>query len=200
MLEKVPECDKSFLDFTPNRLSKSIFLNPVSENEVIHVCLSLNNSNSTGIDDRNTTVIKKIIYTISSPLTYIFNLSLATGKVPSKLKIAKVIPLFKKGDCQSVANYRPISILPCFSKILEKCVHKRIDNFLSLNNLLCTNQFGLRPNHGTVHALIDLTDRIINSPTESKHVMGVCIDLSKAFDTLDHFHSLFQITAIWYPR
>ena len=84
----------------------------------------------------NSSVIKSVIPLISSPLAHISNLSLSTGSVPFQLKIAKVIPVFKNGSYKEISNYRPISVLPCFSKILERLVYKRLFKFLSDLNLL----------------------------------------------------------------
>ena len=86
--------------------------------------------------------LKNVIDSIATPLIHIFNLSFAQGVVPSQLKIAKIIPIFKSGDPLSVDNYRPISLLSSFSKILEKIMCNRLTEHLELNNFICTEQFG----------------------------------------------------------
>jgi len=115
-----------------------------------------------------------------------FNLSISSGVCPNSLKIAKVIPIYKKDDSALVSNYRPISLLPSISKILEKIVHKRLYNFLNSNNLLIPNQYGFRKSHSTDYALIKLYDKIIHSLSNKEHTFGIFMDLSKAFDTINH--------------
>ena len=113
-------------------------------------------------------------------------MSLSTGIVPEKLKIAKVIPVFKKGAKDNVSNYRPISVLPIFSKILEKCMYNRLFNFLNQFNIICNNQFGFRPKHSTSSALLSFIDNVVKSLDNKEVLLSLFLDLSKAFDTLDH--------------
>ena len=96
------------------------------------------------------------------------------------------MPTFKTGKKELLTNYRPISVLPCFSKILERIMYNRLYNYLDQNNLLYSKQFGFRSGHLTDHPLIDLVDSIYKSFNESKYTLGVFIDLPKAFDTVDH--------------
>ena len=91
------------------------------------------------------------------------------------MKIARVVPIFKAGDKAIFSNYRPVSILPCFSKFLERIVYNRILSYLNDFHILCDNQYGFRKNNSTTHALIDLYDKISSA-----------LDLSKAFDTVNH--------------
>ena len=97
-----------------------------------------------------------------------------------------MIPVFKAGDLKSVTNYRPISILPIFSKIFEKVIYKRLDDFLTKNEILHKNQFGFRARLSTCTALLQLVDKITGSIDRRKTTIGVFIDLAKAFDTVDH--------------
>ena len=105
---------------------------------------------------------------------------------PEKMKIAKVTPIFKSGKKELLTNYRPISVLSCFSKILEKIMCNRVYNYLNNNNLLFRKQFGFRKGHSTDHALIKLLDSICDSFNQNKYTLGVFIDLSKASDSVDH--------------
>ena len=105
---------------------------------------------------------------------------------PKSLKIAKVIPIYKKDDPSQITNYRPISLLPSISKVLEKIVYKRLYSFLNQNNLLIPNQYGFRKNNSTDYAILQLCDKITDSLSKKEHVIGVFMDLSKAFDTIDH--------------
>ena len=125
---------------------------------------------------------------------HIFNLSLETGLFPDKLKIAKIIPIYKKDDPTLPCNYRPISLLSIFSKIFEKIMSKRLLNFWNRNNILYEFQFGFRANHSTTYALIEIMDNIYGWLEEGYYVAGIYFDLSKAFDTVDHsilLHKLY---------
>ena len=90
----------------------------------------------------------------------IIDLSLSSGVVPDQMKIARVIPLFKSGDLSLFTNYRPVSVLPAFSEILERIVHNRLINFLNKYSILSCNQYGFRKNHSTAYALIQLYDKL----------------------------------------
>ena len=123
---------------------------------------------------------------VSEPLTYIYNWSFSSGTVPNKLKIAQVIPIYKKGSTTDLSNYRPISLLFIFSKLLEKLMYTRLINFFEKNDVLFHGQFGFRANHSTTQALILITDKIQKAIEEKLFSCGVFLDLSKAFDTVDH--------------
>ena len=109
-----------------------------------------------------------------------------SGVFPSELKIAKVIPLFKSGKRQLLSNYRPISILPLFSKIFERLIHSRLSSFFDSQNTIYDNQFGFRKKHSTVHALSTAVKSITQSMNERSCSIGLFIDFSKAFDTIKH--------------
>ena len=104
----------------------------------------------------------------------------------NKFKLAKVVPIFKKGARHGVNNYRPISSLPVFSKILEKLVYQRLLSFLTRQNFFHENQFRFRKNYSISHAATLLVENITNAFEEKKKVIGVFLDLSEAFDTIDH--------------
>ena len=167
-------------------LDETLFFNPITIDELIDVCKTLKSGKSNGYDDISADVVKYVFYYIAEPFLHVCNLSLSCGHVPSKLKISKVVPIYKKDDAQEFTNYRPISILPCFSKILEKIVHKRLYNFLDKHDVLYQGQYGFRANYSTEMAVIEIHDRIINYLNDQKHVIGICMDLSKAFDSLSH--------------
>ena len=111
---------------------------------------------------------------------------LNTGTFPDKLKIAKVIPIFKKGDPSLFENYRPISLLPAISKVLEKKIALQLSSYFEKNKLLFDNQYGFRPKHSTEHAALELIDRITNKMDTNEIPLNIFLDLSKAFDTIDH--------------
>jgi len=101
-------------------------------------------------------LVKAVADEILDPLCYLFNLFFLTGAVPNTFKIAKVIPIYKKGDKSSIENYRPISLLSVFDKILEKLMYGRLYNYLRDNNISYDYQFGFRRHHSTCLALIDV--------------------------------------------
>ena len=124
---------------------------------------------------------------IAMPLSHIINRSLISDIVPSKLKITKVIPIFKNGHHEDMYSYRPISILPCFSKILEKYNFKSV--FIIFTNIyiiLYDHQFGFMPGKNTTHAILSLVDYLIISFENNKLTCGIFLVISKAFDTIDH--------------
>ena len=108
------------------------------------------------------------------------------GEYPTQLKIAKVIALFKKGQKTQPNNYRPISLLSCFDKIFEKILSKRLVKFLEINKILFKYQYGFRKLYSTTLALIKFTDKIIRYLDEGNYCISIFVDLTKAFDTVDH--------------
>ena len=130
--------------------------------------------------------LKKIIFNIAKPLHHILQQSFEKGIDPSQLKIAKVIPIFKKCDRCNMDNYRPISLLSCFSKIIEKIVAIRLTSFLTENNILSEWQFGFRSQHSTVHPMVHFTNFLSNAFNQKKHSLAIFCDLKKAFDCCDH--------------
>ena len=120
------------------------------------------------------------------PLTTIINQSLHTGIFPDKLKISKVIPLFKKGDPTVIENYRPISLLTAISKIFERVIFNQMNAYFTLNNLFYDKQNGFRKYHSTELAALNVVDTIVSHMDNGNTTFSVYLDLSKAFDTLNH--------------
>ena len=131
-------------------------------------------------------ILKLLKNDISQQLSDIFNMSFLTGQFPSVLKIAKVIPIHKKQSKVDYANYRPISLLSNIEKIIEKLMYKRLSNFLDINNLIYSLQFGFRQKYSTTHALINLTESIRQTLDEGSFGCGIFADLQKAYDIVDH--------------
>ena len=130
-------------------------------------------------------MLKDCISSIADPLLFICNLSFEKGIFPDRVKISKVIPVFKKGSKTIMSNYRPISITNPVGKILEKLMHSRMVKYLEKFNLIYDYQFGFRKNHSTTIAVIDVVNMIQNYLHEGKYVMGIFMDLQKAFDTVN---------------
>ena len=168
----------------PNQ--SSIFLSPVTTNEVVTEIYKLKLHKSPGMDGINNRILKSVSQYISHILAYIFNLSFTTGEYPQTLKVAKVIPLFKKGDAKQPENYRPISLLSSINKLLEKSIEKRIRNYLLEKQILYEFQFGFRSGYSTTHALLEITNNIRKHLDSGENVLGLYLDLKKAFDTVDH--------------
>jgi retron-type reverse transcriptase len=121
-------------------------------------------------------------------MTHIINQSLATGIVPREMKIAKVIPIHKSSDPRILKNYRPVSLLPAFSKLLERIVYEKLMKFLSAKNTLYRHQYGFRPKHSTTHPIIHLLNYCATSMAkpDPEFTLAVLCDLSKAFDVINH--------------
>ena len=123
---------------------------------------------------------------ISNPLASIFNDCLFNGTFPTKFKIARVTPIHRKGKQNDVNNYRRISVLPIFSKLLEKCIYKRIIYFLDKHNILIKHKFGFRRGHSTATAILDLIHKINQAIDNKEYALTIFIDLTKALDVIDH--------------
>ena len=143
---------------------------------------------------------------LAKPLTLLINRSLAEGTVPSDWKHATVTPVYKSGPKTDPANYRPISVLPVFVKILERAVHNMVYSYLQENKLLSVYQSGFRPLHSISTCLIDVTNKLLHNMDKGLLTGSVFIDLSKSFDTLDHELMLKKLvllgfsdsTVIWF--
>ena len=120
---------------------------------------------------------------IISPLTCIINLSITSVIVPKQLKIARVIPLLKSGEQDIFTNYRPVTVLPAFSKILERIMYNHLLRFLNNHNILSDNQYGFRKHHSTAYALACLYDKISSTIENKECAVGIFIDSPKAFTT-----------------
>ena len=167
-------------------LPHSFNLTPTSPIEIMTIIDKLKPKTSTGHDDISPKLIKSNEAIISELLCHISNLSFITGKFPDHLKLAKVIPIYKCKDNRIMNNYRPISLLPSFSKIFERLVYNRLYRYLKNNNLLTNSQFGFQKGVSTETAILELQNEIINKLNRHEWCIGIFLDLSKAFDTLDH--------------
>ena len=177
---------KGFTHYLRNRHNNKFSLNEVNEQSVIKIIENLPLKSSCGFDDMSSKFIKQITPSIITPLTLVINQIFNTGIFPDKLKIAKVVPIFKKGDNTLMNNYRPISLLPVISKVIEKIICTQLSSYFENNKLFYDSQYGFRPNHCTEQATLELTDRIIPAMDNNDVPIGIFLDLSKVFDTIDH--------------
>lgn len=163
-----------------------MFLSQVYENEIIDTVSKCKSKASTVSDDLDMKTVKWVIEGIAKAFTDICNLSFKAGIFPTDMKIVKVSPLFKRGNKHQFTNYRPISLLPQFSKILEKLFDARLDSFLQKHNIFTDNQYGFRKHRSTAFAIIDPVEEKTDAINSQKYVAGLYVDLTKAFDTTDH--------------
>ena len=127
----------------------------------------------------------------------ITNNSILQGTFPGKLKLAKVVPVYKSDDATDPNNYRPISLLSIFNRIFEKLVYKRLKSFLEVNDVFYKSQYGFREKHSTQHAILDIVNKIQINMDKGMYSCGIFIDLKKAFDTVNHTLLLKQIISLW---
>ena len=158
----------------------------ISEETTTKIINSFKPLKSAGIDNISGILLKFCRDLIAKPITAIINQSLTTGIFPNKLKIAKVIPIYKKDEEDDFNNYRPISLLPTISKIFERVVHTQLFHYITSNNLLYNHQYGFREGHSTEAATLEFIDRIFSDLDQNKLPLAIFLDLSKAFDTIDH--------------
>ncbi len=126
-------------------------------------------------------------------LAHIIHVSLVSGFYPDQLKIAKVIPLYKKCESHFAKNYRPISLQGILNKIIEKLVHKCLNQFLQKYEILYKFQFGFRKGHSTSLANIEIVENIREEIQNGKYLLGAYLIISKAFETISHDILLFKL-------
>ena len=186
--------NKNYSFYLNKQINSTFTFKNIDEIIVKKTINNLPTKNSCGYDDVSSKLLKVIAPVIIKPLTLLINQVLNTGLFPDKLKIAKVIPIYKKGDPQLFENYRPISLLPTISKVLENIIHKQLSSYFDEYGLFFPNQYGFRPKHSTEYAALELIDRIINEMDKNEIPIDIFLDLSKAFDTIDHTILLHKLT------
>ena len=185
-ISDVPLSDQhipSFYDYLNPPNKSSIVLFDCDAAEISSIISELSNGKASDIPIK---IVKKASPIIVKKLSKYYNLLMHAGIFPDVLKIGKISPVFKKGDAEKLENYRPISTLPIFGKIFEKIIYSRLYSFFTSQNILYDKQFGFRKSHSTSHAVNHSVTHVINELNEKKFVLGIFIDLSKAFDTIDH--------------
>ncbi len=158
----------------------------VTSLEVENIIASMPNKKSVGFDNISIALVKSISSAISHCLANIANVMFSSGIFPDSCKIARCIVLFKKGSRELMSNYRPISLLPIFSKIFEKLMHARLCKFLEDNNCIHPSQYGFRSKSNTSLALLDFTEKVRKTIDDGKVAAGIFLDIAKAFDCVNH--------------
>lgn len=175
-----------YTDYLPKINVDQFRLKPVNNFTIIQIIDSLKTKPSCGYDDISNILLKHSKYIISHTIATIINQTIKTGIFPDKLKIAKVIALPKSNNYSQCSNYRPISLLSVFSKIFEKVIYIQIVAHFNKYNLLSKHQYGFRNGFSTELAALELVDRITQKCDSNDIPINIYLDLSKAFDTLDH--------------
>ena len=185
--------NKCFTDYLKQNILSSFTFNTITIESTAKIINKLKSKSSSGHDDLSSIQLKYIIKEIIVILTRIINQFLCTGIVPNSLKIAKITPIYKKGDHHLTDNYRPISLLPIVSKVLEKVVFLQVYDYFVKNKLLYDSQYGFRKLHSTEFAALEFTDKIIHNLDEGNLPLAIFLDLSKAFDTIDHSILIYKL-------
>ena len=175
-----------FREYLGNPIAQSFNLCETSAPEIKYLMEKINPKKATGRDELPGKFLNISAHIAAEPLAKLFNLSISTGEYPDILKIARVLPIYKKGERTDMNNYRPISILTHLNKIYETIICNQMKSFLNKFNIFYKYQYGFREKHSTDHALIEIVDGIKFAVDNSKLAGGIFVDLKKAFDTVNH--------------
>ena len=181
-----PPVNLSFRDYLNYPTKYRFQFHEVDVKTVSEIINDLKSKSSAGQDGISNKLLKLIKTEVSPLLTIIINQSFLTGIFPEGLKIAKITPIFKNGDSCLFNNYRPVSVLPSISKVFERVMYNQVITYFNEYNLLYDSQYGFRKNHSTELAAIEFIDRALAHMDNNKLPLNIFLDLSKAFDTLDH--------------
>ena len=186
--ERIPKPTKSIASYLKLLQSNkaSLFLIPTCEDELIQIVTDLPAKASSGHDNISNILLKEIINPLAHVLVEVFNKSMTTGEFPNIMKLAEVVPLYKNKEHYLESNYRPISLLTTISKILEKIMYRRVYSFLQDTGQIYSSQYGFRANHSCEHVVGQAVSSIVKGLENRHYVACVLLDLSKAFDTIDH--------------
>ena len=164
----------------------SIFLQPTTPLEIMVLINSLKLNKAKSHDDIDPYFLKIAAPILAFPLSVFLNHCLTFGTFPNRLKLAKVVPVFKKGLTDQLSNYRPISLLPSLSKLFERIIHSRLLSFFEYNNTIVTTQYGFRHNRSTIHPILDLITSCFDNINNKKYSTLLFLDIKKAFDSVSH--------------
>jgi hypothetical protein len=182
----LPRPNGSFANYLHNRVLPTFYLSPVSEASVLRLLNKSNSKKSAGPDNITPKLLKHLSNEIYIPLTRLFNKSIEHAVFPNDWKIAKVITIYKKKSRLYPDNYRPISLLNCFGKILERLVYNQMLKFIDKFKIIYLHQYGFRKWHSTSLALIEIVDSIKHSLDKGDITFGFFLDIRKAFDSINH--------------
>lgn len=186
-VHREPElCSNESCSYSLSGNESSIFLHATDSVEVCSTFLGLKNSCSRDADGIQIRPVKYVINEIVHVLVHIYNLCISTGTFPDKMKVAKVTALYKKGDRLDIKNYRPISILPIFSKCLEKVILNQISSFCAKYQLITKAQYGFQKNKSVELALLEQKEYILQNFEQKLLTLGIFVDFTQAFDHIDH--------------
>lgn len=174
-----------------NRPPHSFFLKPMHRNDFVSILGALKSNNSCVVDNITNDIIKENSLYLLEPLLFLTNLIFSTGIYPNILKNTVVIPLHKSGPKDQLKNYRPIALTSSISKLIEKCIKLRLNQYINQFNLISSEQYGFKEKSNTEDALIRVTNHITSSFNTNKKCMTIFLDLAKAFDTVAH-HVLLE--------
>ena len=185
---KINKSEKDIAQYLSNisKSSKSLYLSPVTELEIEKIITKLPNKSSSGWDGISNQLLKKLKNELVYPIYVLVNQSMSEGKFPDLMKLANVTPLYKSGKRCLSTNYRPISLLPVISKVIEKAMYARTYNFLQQTNQIYQSQYGFRKRHSCENAAQELLSTVLKGQERKKYTAALFLDLSKAFDTLKH--------------
>ena len=187
---QLPTSPNTVSHYLKDRINESFFMSPVMSNEVSNAISVLKN-NGKGANIISTITLKNNKHTLSEILAHIFNNCISDGYFPFELKDGCITPIYKGGSKTELNNYRPVCSLLPFSKIFERILYDRMINYIEKHNIFSKNQFGFRKGLSTENAIINFIDKIYTGLEKRQHTAAIFMDLSKAFDVLDH-----QILAI----
>ena len=195
--EKIPNSSQSIKSYLEvlQKNSNNLYFYPCTKSEVCSFVAQLPTKRSSGSDNISNILLKELIPFLCEPLCIIINQSLGSGIFPDLMKLAEVVPLHKGKACDQETNYRPISLLTTMSKVMEKVygkvMEKRVYNFLTSTGQICDTQYGFRSKHSCDHAVAQVVGTILKNLENKRTTISVMLDLSKAFDTIEH-HIMLQ--------
>ncbi len=186
LCKKIPKVDNKFQDYLKNPNKNKLTLNETTPDEVLKIINNLDGKKSGDIFHISPDLVKLNAQTIAQILSIIFNISVREGCFPSAMKVAKILPIHKGDSVLSVGNYRPISLLPIFSKIFERLIYNRLIDFISDNKILSELQFGFQKNKSTEQAVTSILSTLDEAKSKKNSSYCIFLDFAKAFDTVNH--------------
>ena len=186
LCEKIPQTTNKFQDYLKNPNKNKLTLNETTPDEIYKIINDLDGKKSSDIYGISPDLVKLNNPAVSQALSVLFNLSIHEGCFPSLMKAAKIIPIHKGDSVLLPGNYRPISLLPIFSKIFERLIYNRVIDFITENKILSELQFGFQKNKSTEQAVTSIISAIDQAKNEKKSSYCIFLDFAKAFDTVNH--------------